>query len=175
MLSRAFQLIWFYIALTCHLLAITVHAISLMDYNVQSIFPQIWFLHIGVAILAFPILFRLASNAEYSKLKESGELEKLNPVKLFRKVFINVPRWIKLLALFGVIYAIINFILFVQSQPGTPEFTDGQYILQNNEKFLRVITEQEYHHYQANILRGFSGHWIAFYGISLIILYPFKR
>jgi hypothetical protein len=40
---------------------------------------------------------------------------------------------------------------------------------------MRNITEQEYHHYKAATIRGFSGHWVAFYGLAAAVLYPFKR
>lgn len=63
----------------------------------------------------------------------------------------------------------------MSSQPGSPEIQDGQYILQNHGKLIRTITEQEYHHYKANEVRGFSGHWLIFYGFSAALLYPFGK
>jgi len=75
----------------------------------------------------------------------------------------------------GLFYAFVNFLLFMTMQNGTPAFKDGQYYLHNHGKLIRNITEQEYHHFKANLLRGFSGHWIAFYGIAAAVLYPFKQ
>jgi len=40
---------------------------------------------------------------------------------------------------------------------------------------IRIITEKEFHHYQANEIRGFSGHWLIFYGFAAAVLYPFKN
>jgi hypothetical protein len=57
----------------------------------------------------------------------------------------------------------------------TPGIQNGQYILHNHGQFVRNLTEKEYHHYQANTLRGFSGHWIAFYGMAMAVLYPFNK
>lgn len=58
---------------------------------------------------------------------------------------------------------------------GSIGIRDGQYILHSHGKLIRTITEQEYHLAQANEARGFSGHWIAFYGIAMVIWYPFWR
>jgi len=40
---------------------------------------------------------------------------------------------------------------------------------------LATLTEKEFHHYKANETRGFSGHWIAFYGIAMAVLFPFQK
>jgi len=65
--------------------------------------------------------------------------------------------------------------LFAISQSGVPDIKNEQYILQNHGQLIRILTEQEYHHYKANEVRGFSGHWIAFYGIAMAVLFPNGR
>jgi hypothetical protein len=75
----------------------------------------------------------------------------------------------------GFYYAIVNFLVFMFSDPGTPAIKDGQYYLHTHGQWIRNITEQEYHHYKAATIRGFSGHWVAFYGLAAAVLYPFKR
>lgn len=46
--------------------------------------------------------------------------------------------------------------------------------MHNHGQLIKTLTKQEYHHYKANELRGFSGHWLAFYGLAAAILFPFN-
>jgi hypothetical protein len=62
--------------------------------------------------------------------------------------------------------------LFMTSQIGSPSIKDGQYILENHGTFIKILTEAEYNHFQANIVRGFSGHWLLFYSFVATLLYP---
>ena len=90
-------------------------------------------------------------------------------------MFSQTPPWLAKIAIAGFFYAFINFGLFMLSDKGTPEIKDGHYFLQNHGQITRQITEKEYYHYKAGNLRGFSGHWIAFYGIAAAILFPFGK
>ena len=58
---------------------------------------------------------------------------------------------------------------------GVPDIWEGQYVLHNHGTLIRNITEQEYTAYKAAEVRGFSGHWLAFYGIATALLYPFNK
>lgn len=60
------------------------------------------------------------------------------------------------------------------SEGGGPHIVDGKYVLQNHGNIIREITMEEYDAFQANELRGFSGHWMAFYAFAAGILYPKK-
>lgn len=60
------------------------------------------------------------------------------------------------------------------SRLGTPDFFEGQYILHKHGQLVKILTEQEYHHYKANEIRGFSGLWLVFYSISATLLFPFN-
>lgn len=60
------------------------------------------------------------------------------------------PVWLKIIAIACFVYAIVNFLLFMAPFQASPE----------NDP---------------DIIRGFSGHWMAFYGMAALILYPFGQ
>lgn len=163
----------FYFALTGWTLGLTVHLLSLADIDVTEKAPFIWLLHIGIFIVWIPVVLDLKDNEELQVYKESGTPNRMDPIKFYKIVFKETPTWMSIIAIGGFFYAFINFMLFVSSQTGTPEIKDGQYILQDHGQLIKTITLQEYHHYKANEVRGFSGHWILFYGVATALLYKF--
>ena len=64
------------------------------------------------------------------------------------------PPWMKIMTYFFFGYAIINFVIFILSTTGMAKGTTPS-----------TATE----------LRGFSGHWMAFYSAALAILYSFTK
>lgn len=162
--------ILFYFTLACWTASLITHLSSIADFDLIEKFPFVWFLHIGVFIVVIAAIFVLRQLPEMQ-----DQQIRSNPLRVLKTLTKGTPYWIIAIAVAGFIYAGINFSLFASSQIGSPEIKDGQYILQEHGQFIRTITEQEYHHYQSNIVRGFSGHWLAFYGIGLALLYPFKN
>ena len=167
--------ILFYIALTGWTLGLTVHLLSLADIDVTEKAPFIWLLHIGIFIVWIPVVLDLKNNEELQAYKQSGMTNRMNPIEFYKIVFKETPTWMSLIAIGGFFYALINFMFFMSSQSGTPDIKDGQYILQNHGQLIKTLTLHEYHHYKANEVRGFSGHWMAFYGMAAAILYPFNK
>jgi len=165
----------FYFAVTGWTLGLIVHLLSLADIDIKDKVPFIWVLHIGIFVVWLPTVFDLNKNEELREYQQSGSLNKMNPVEFYKIIFRQTPTWLTIIAIGGFFYAIINFMLFMTSQHGTPGIQDGQYILHNHGQLLKTLTEQEYHHFKANEVRGFSGHWIAFYGIAAAVLFPFNR
>ncbi len=165
----------FYFAITGWILGLTVHLLSLVDIDVTQKAPFIWLLHIGIFIVWIPVVLDLKNNEELQVYKQSGMSNRMNPLEFYKIVFKETPTWMSIIAIGGFFYAFINFLLFISSQSGTPDIKDGQYILQNHGQLIKTITLQEYHHYKANEVRGFSGHWILFYGVATAILYKFIR
>jgi hypothetical protein len=98
-----------------------------------------------------------------------------NPLKFFARFVKRRPYWLIALAIAGFTYAQINFTYFSSSLTGDPVIQNGQYVLQEHGQIIKTITEQEYHYYQANLLRLFSAAWIAFYGVALAALFPFQN
>ena len=165
----------FYFAVTGWTLGLIVHLVSLLGIDVTEKIPFIWILHIGIFVVWLPTILNLRKNEKLKEFSQSGLLTRMNPLVFFKMIFQNTPTWLTLIAISGFLYAIVNFMLFMTSQLGVPDVKDGQYILQNHGQLIKTLTEQEYHHYKANQLRGFSGHWIAFYGIAMVVLFPFHE
>ena len=162
--------ILFYFTLACWTASLIAHLTSISDFDLIEKFPFVWFLHIGIFIVAISAIFIVRQLPEMQ-----NQQIRSNPLKVLKTLTQETPYWLIAIAVAGFIYAGINFSLFASSQIGSPEIKDGQFILQNHGQFIKTITEREYHHSQANIVRGFSGHWLAFYGIGLALLYPFKK
>jgi hypothetical protein len=137
--------------------------------------PVIWLLHIGIFAVWLPTVFLLKKNEELKTYHQRGILKNTNPFAIFRIIFRQTPTWLKVIAILGFFYAVINFIMFMATQSGVADIKDGQYILHNHGQLIRILTEQEYHHFKANELRGFSGHWLAFYGPAAAVLFPFSK
>jgi len=165
----------FYFAVTGWTLGLTVHLLSLADFDITDTVPYVWILHIGIFIVWLPTVFYLKKNEELKAYQQSGMLNRMNPFGFFKIISRQTPTWLIIIAIGGFFYAIINFMLFMNSEPGVPDIKDGQYILQDHGRLIKILTEQEYHHYKANEMRGFSGHWLAFYGLAAAILFPFNK
>lgn len=165
----------FYIAVTGWTLGLIVHLLSLADFDITDKVPFVWVLHIGIFVVWLPTVRDLKKNEELMEYQQSRMLNGMNPFGFLKIIFRQTPTWLNTIAIGGLFYAIINFLLFMNSQLGTPEIQDGQYILQNHGQLIKTLTEQEYHHYKANKVRGFSGHWLAFYGLAAAILFSSNR
>jgi len=160
----------FWMAVTGWTLGLTVHLLSVFNIDVEDKVPFIWLLHFGIFLVWIPTV---------SMLKKTGELNTASsgPWSLFYTLRQKAPDWVAAIAIGGLIYAVINFLLFIYMQGGggTPAVNNGHYYLHNHGTRIRDITEHEYYHYRALTVRGFSGHWMAFYGMAAAFLYPFKK
>lgn len=154
----------FYFALTGWTLGLIVHILSLTDIDITGRVPFVW----------LPVVLDLKNSKELKEYQQSGMLNRMNPIGFYKIIFKETPTWMAIIAGAGFIYAFINFMLSMFSQQGTPSIQDGQFILQNHGKLIKNLTEQEYHHYKANEIRGFSGHWVLFYGIATALLFKYS-
>jgi hypothetical protein len=159
----------FYLAALGWGTAVLVHGLALADVDVASFAPYIWLLHVGIFVVWIPAVFKMRQLKEWQKERaEAGEY-----TSSF-EVFKHAPRWLTVVAFAGMAYTFLNFLAFSTSAKSTGE-ENGHYYTHTRGKDHRPISAQEYHHWRANDLRAFSGHWIAFYGMALAILYPFKK
>jgi hypothetical protein len=165
----------FYLAVTGWTIGLIVHGLSIADFDITEKVPFVWALHIGVFVVWLPTVLNLKKNEELKEYQQSGMLNRMNPLGFFKIIFRQTPTWLIIIAIGGFFYAMVNFMLFMTSQEGVPDIKDGQYILHNHGHLIKNLTEQEYHHYKANEVRGFSGHWMAFYGIAAAVLFPFRQ
>jgi hypothetical protein len=165
----------FYLAAAGWTLSLIINIFSIAGVDLGEIFPLIWLFHIGVFAVWIPLIFNLRNNELLMSYQRSDFLQKMNPNWLFKIVFKNTPPWMTAISVGGFFYVFVNSILGETFQNGTPQIKDGQFILQNHGDLIRILTEHEYHLYKANEIRGFSGFWIAFYGIAMGARYPFAK
>ncbi len=133
-------------------LSLIVHMTTFFGVDLMQSIPWIWILHIGV----FPLFFLI--NPSWRGWHMSWE-----------KLIGRAPLWAKTVFNIFFFYAILNFVIFIFLSKGyTPEINNGKYVLQSAGVVIKEITENEYHWQQAYVLRGFSGHWMAFYLIPAL-------
>lgn len=155
------------LALVGLILSLIVHGATYLDVDVQTHAPYVWLLHLGVFVVFIPsvIVQNRRQNAN------GGGSTANRPRK--RDPFEGMPRWIRTTAGVLFIYAMVNFGLFVFQMQGSPHqiHSGGGYELRNHGKLIRTITPAEYQHYRALEVRGASGHWMLFYGVSMLTLF----
>ena len=154
------------------ILGLLVHVISLLGIYIGDKVPFVWVLHLGIFIVWLPAILILKKNPDF---QQPDFKTSLNPKKFYGSLFKDSPKPIMIISLFFFVYAMINFFLFIQAgQGGVPSIIDGKYVINNHGSIIKELTETEYFKMKANEIRGFSGHWMAFYGISMGILWPKK-
>ena len=81
----------------------------------------------------------------------------------FRQFVSLVPPAARAAAVALFAYAFANFALFLgRTEGGSPEAVDGRYELRDHGRKVRDLTPAEFRRHQANLVRGFSGHWMVF-------------
>jgi hypothetical protein len=159
-----------YIAGLGFILGLIVHIVSLFGIYLGEKIPFIWVLHVGIFIVWLPAVLELRKNTE---LKQPNFGTMVNPFKFFGIIFKDTPKPVMIISVVFFFYAMINFFLFMQAgQGGVPDIMDGKYVIHNHGSIIKELTETEYFKMKANEIRGFSGHWMAFYGLAMGILWP---
>jgi len=166
---------FFYTSLSGWIISLFVHLVAISGYDIETRFSYIWILHIGIFIVFIPALIVLAKYKTETIIEKGAKANRKRTIYMLKKFIKSTPNWLLFIAFGGLVYAFFNFLFFMSSQHGTPELKDGQYFLQSHGNFIGNISEQEYHLIKANIVRGFSGHWIAFYGFATAVLFPYKK
>ncbi|NJM54101.1 MAG: hypothetical protein HC846_12390 [Blastocatellia bacterium] len=147
-----------------------VHLIACLGLNVTDNFPFVWLLHLGIFVVFIPM--------EISIMLEKGNA---SDEGISYDLVSSIPRKSRYIAGFFFVYMLLNFILFfAQSYEGSPETKNGKYVLYSNGKasqryIIRELSEAEYNLRQAQILRGFSGHWMFFYLLPTLHFNYFGR
>lgn len=152
--------ILFYLSLSGWIISLIVHLLSIFDiYSGNNPFDV--YLVMGIFFVWVPAIF-------ISRQEEEND-DKRNTFWDIGKI----PRWIKVIAVLSCIYATANFWVSVNGYH--VEIYDGQYILREHSTFIKYLTQTEYIHYKANDVRLATGHCLAFYAISLTMLYYKKQ
>lgn len=137
-------------ALLGFVLSLVVHIAALSGIDVAGKIPLVWSLHVGIFVAFIP--FVLLSRKE------------LGPKPTFTQLKGIFPSWVGAICAVICAYALVNFLLFMlATHGGSPSIRDGKFILQDHGRLIREITSGEYASFKANEVRGFSGHWLAFY------------
>jgi hypothetical protein len=156
-MSNLLRRIFGLLALFGFIISLGVHVAALFGTDVASSFKGVWALHIGIFAVFIPLMLYSWRDFGYRPtIMELGA---------------TLPRWAFLLGAFIMVYAAINFMLFIiGTQGGNTAIEGDRYVLLNHGKLIRYLTPQEYASFQANSLRGFSGHWLVFYFSSFAYL-----
>lgn len=158
----------FYLSVSLWSIAIVINILTIFNIDVADSFPFVWILHLGIFAIILPIILSQAGSKN-----DKATRQKFNLIAVFK----GAPIWIPILAIGGIVCAIIGLIFFMESSiDGTVAFdTETGYYLHNRGKFIKNITEEQYHIYNAEILQGFSTVWIWFYGFGMAMLHKINR
>jgi len=149
------------LALAGFLVSLVVHVEALGGVDVQAAFPYVMLLHGGMFLVFGP--FVLISRSDFSG-KQS-----------MRQLAAGLPRWVAVLCGLTFAYAFLNFVLFMVGYQGNPSMSDGKYLLLEHGRLIRELSASQYAAFKANEVRGFSGHWLVFYGIPAAYFLFWKK
>ncbi len=141
----------------CLLLSAVVHISTFFGIDPNAETSIFWLLHLFVFIA-------IIGGAYFVDQAVDGDKHK------HHLVIKSSPAWLKYLTGAFFVYGIFNFTVFLALSEGTPDYDGARYSLQDHGNFIREITEQEFHQAQALVARGFSGHWMLFYSLALLLL-----
>jgi len=138
-------------------LSLFVHLVTFFGIDPAKHVPWVWVLHLGIFVVFVPMV-----------LMQGSSLRK----DLWNDLFAAVPRWARYAIKGFFAYAVINFALFMfLSEGGVPGERDGQYVLRNHGQIIRELSESEYERQKAYVMRGFSGHWMVFYLMPVLVFW----
>lgn len=155
-------------------LSISVHFATFTGFDVMASSPLVWLLHVGIFVVWIPVV--LLANRAYI---DSGlwRSKRGNMEAAIR----SAPIWMRRLTWAFGMYAAVNFVVFFLTMSlvfgrGEPRLQNGNYVIRGKRgAVIRPSSEQEYHHFNAVLLRGFSGHWMVFYMAAITVLYSSIR
>lgn len=163
---QSFKLLWLMALLTRRFLAVVaacgftaaifVYVGSFRGVAMDGISRWAVGLHIGVFILVLP-MYAL----EYSAVKSRT---------FFWDVFAQgLPRWVvPSLKLLGLFFFLHFFIFLVQSHAASPEIKNGEFVLNNHGRIVKVLKESEFRWLKGSELRLFATGWMFFYFVPLM-------
>lgn len=133
-------------------LALGAHVASIMTVDVETAYPQVWWLHVTSMVLcgaALLFAMRLAG-----------------PKPRLRDLAATVPVWAIAAIAVAFIYVIANFFLLVPlTSAGDPVLKDGRYFF-NDHGTIREVSEGAFHAQRAASLRLYSGVWVYLCAIA---------
>ena len=149
------------LALAGFLVSLAVHLETLRGVDVQAAFPYVMFLHMGIFLVFGP--FILVSRSDFTG-KQS-----------MRQLAAGLPRWVVVVGCLTFAYAFLNFVLFMVGYQGNPSISNGKYLLLDHGRLVHELSASQYAAATANEVRGFSGHWLVFYGLPAAYFLLWKK
>jgi len=152
----------FFVAVFGLIASAVVHLSTFLGINPQRVFPPVWVLHALIFVVWIPVVFSCRKIVKKENRKDFWKIATR-----------NAPRWMKFLSVALFVYAFFNFFFtgFVLSEGGVPSELDGRKVIHNHGKVIRELSDEEYEMHQAYTVRGFSGHWMIFYAVGMMVLY----
>ena len=140
-------------------------------------------LSFGVHVLTFLGIDLLASWPEYHALYGLGFVTPIVAIWAYvlvegfqRKLKNIAPQWLRVLTPVLIVYAFINFVLWVAIDKGGPVVErDGQYLILSHGTVLSKLSEAEYNKQHAHFVRFVSGGWMSCFCVALILLVSAAR
>jgi len=136
------------------------HISTFAGIDLDGVFPLVWILQ--------PLIFIVWLQAIIVSRTKDPQNSRYS---FFRVVMRNSPIWMKILCVLLCVYAIFNFLFIFLHEKGVPAVMNGQKAMVEGERIIRVLTDEEYKKHRAYSLRAFSGHWMMFYALGMIVLY----
>ncbi len=149
------------LALAGFLVSLAVHLEALRGVDVQGAFPHVMLLHMGVFLVFGP--FVLMSRSDFTGMQSMWQLAA------------GLPRWAAVLGGLIFVYALVNFALFMIGNQGNPSMSHGKYLLLDHGRLIHELSASQYAASKANEVRGFSGHWLVFYGVPAAYFLLWKK
>ena len=160
-----------HVAMGVFLTSCVVHLLAFSELLSLSM-DQVWILHVLTMVVFVAAVFqlsRMGTRLQWPGTDNGLSREEIRKVRLERRraqkrlVWRSIPFGVKVLAGVLVLYAGVNFLLFMmQMEGGGPHASDGHFYLSNHGNILRELSRPEFDHFQLMEVRGFSGHWMAF-------------
>ena len=149
---------WIIMSALILVISAAVHFSTFAGIDTTEAVPGVMFIHVLIFLPALAVIF-----CTQRATREWGVSQE--------KIFKVAPHWMRVLTTVLGMYALINFVLYFKLSEGyDPQKRDGKYYLTQHSRIMREITEVEFHRHQAYVVRGFSGHWLAFSAAALTLL-----
>ncbi len=122
-------------------LSIAAHCMALAGVLIPG-GKLVWGLHIGIFVVWIPTVLTSKQMTRYANRKD-----------FWKVALAGCPSWMRRAFYVLVGYAILNFIVFIAATTTQPQ------------------QQQQAGDAPPSVVRGFSGHWMIFYGAAFAVLY----
>src|SRR5262249_21139391 len=125
-------------------------------------FPAVWCLHFATIVMFVPAVIAKCTD------KRNQPSEWINEF---------APGWMQRAVQAFFVYAIFNFLFTILylNECGGPDKLNGELVLQNHGHVIRQLTPEEFEKHEAYVVRTFSGHWMLFSSLALMLLVASDR